>query len=442
MSKAAAEEIYTGFPCLKDDDRLKVLIEYGIIDYAKAAEIDMAFYKEKKDKVLLLHSNKISQICYRDHGKEVHKYQTNLDGKKIRKNTEKELIEALYTYYFPNDDEDIPTVSESFELWIKERESNHIADSKTILHNRKEWERYFEGKALSTKEIQQGKIQYNRAEFLDMKITLVKASHIVRHIKYLVGDGNITKATLRNLKTPLIGAFSYAISHDINCLDPRSINLADVAKRCKQANDNERKVYNKEMIQKLQDYLEGLEKQTTYVLAIRLCLNLGCRIGELRAVHWEDYDEEHQKLYIHRQIVDEAIDGKKRVASEKDYMKSRSSAGKREIPLSSKAVAVLEELRKINGEKVYILANSSGNLPITTNRFNENLKKACDAVGIPYYSSHKIRFGVVTSMYEAGIPENVIQKWAGHSNLSTTRHYDRRTREINITPEELEKVFG
>ena len=54
-----------------------------------------------------------------------------------------------------------------------------------------------------------------------------------------------------------------------------------------------------------------------------------------------------------------------------------------------------------------------------TNRFNENLKKACETVGIPYYSSHKIRFGVVTAMYDAVISENIIQSWAGHSDIAT-----------------------
>ena len=93
-------------------------------------------------------------------------------------------------------------------------------------------------------------------------------------------------------------------------------------------------------------------------------------------------------------------------------------------------------------KQVYILANREGNNPIMTNRFNENLKKACEAVGIPYFSSHKIRFGVVTAMYDAGIAENIIQSWAGHSCITTTRHYDRRSREIKLTDDQMQKVFG
>ncbi|MCR5848227.1 MAG: site-specific integrase [Lachnospiraceae bacterium] len=405
----------------------------------------MAKYTEKKEKVLLLHHNKISEITYKDHGKVVTKYQTRANwtkGGKIKRFTEKELIEELYKHYYPNDDTKIPTVSEAFNLWIKEREDFHLADPKTILHNRKEWERYFEGKELSDRDKAEGKMQFVRADFIDMRVTEVKASQIIRHMKYLIGDGNITRKTLTNLKTPLIGAFSYAISQDLTCIDPRAINLSSIARRCKQPKDNDREVYTREMIKKIKDYLEGLEEQTVYTLAIRLCINLGCRIGELRAIHWEDYDRDNRKLYLHRQMVDVKTDKRNRVAMEKDYMKSRSPAGKRELPLTEDAVNTLEALKKINGDKMYILSNQNGDKPIFTNRFNDNLKKVCESVGIPYYSSHKIRFGVVTSMYEAGISEKVIQSWAGHSDITTTRHYDRRSKEIKLTPEDMEKVFG
>ncbi len=45
-------------------------------------------------------------------------------------------------------------------------------------------------------------------------------------------------------------------------------------------------------------------------------------------------------------------------------------------------------------------------------------------------------------MYEAGISEKVIQSWAGHSDITTTRHYDRRSKEINMSQEEMKRVFG
>ena len=45
-------------------------------------------------------------------------------------------------------------------------------------------------------------------------------------------------------------------------------------------------------------------------------------------------------------------------------------------------------------------------------------------------------------MYDQGVNENTIQRLAGHSNLSTTRHYNRKLREYDLEEEILEKGFG
>ena len=444
MSVSEAEKIFDKYTYMKNDSILKMLIDNGTIDSARASEIDMSLFKEREKQILELHKNAISEINYIDHGKEVIKYQTRaswVKSGKIRKNSYRELIDELHKHYCL-EIVSIPTVDEAFHLWVEERKKFKSADTKTILHNCKEWERYYAGKKLSDIEIKQGKSQIERAEFLDMKVTDVKASHIVRHFRYIVGDGNVTRQKFTNIKTPLIGAFSYAISHDINCLDPRSINTTDIVKRCKPENDNHNKVYTKEMFATLREYLEGLKQQTTYTLAIRLCMNLGCRIGELRAIHWEDYDRVGRKLYLHRQMVDVETDKHNRVSVEKDYMKSRSKAGKRELPFTDAAIEILDELYFLNGDKTYILANQAGEKPITSNRFNENLKRACEACNLPYLSSHKIRFGVVTALYDAGVSEKVIQNWAGHSDITTTRHYDRRSRDINLSRDELNSIFA
>ncbi|MDO4960825.1 MAG: tyrosine-type recombinase/integrase [Eubacteriales bacterium] len=99
------------------------------------------------------------------------------------------------------------------------------------------------------------------------------------------------------------------------------------------------------------DYLDSLEKQTTYTLAVRLSFCLGARIGELRALHWEDYDRESRTIFIHRQMCDEPAGNRNRVATEKTHMKGRNNrAGKRRIALSDYAVSILSELYKINGD--------------------------------------------------------------------------------------------
>ena len=66
----------------------------------------------------------------------------------------------------------------------------------------------------------------------------------------------------------------------------------------------------------------------------------------------------------------------------------------------------------------------------------------CKAAGVPYRSSHKIRFYAVSRMYDVGVDEKDIMALAGHSNVSTTRHYNRRLKEISISNTQLDAAFG
>lgn len=59
-------------------------------------------------------------------------------------------------------------------------------------------------------------------------------------------------------------------------------------------------------------------------------------------------------------MVDKAVDGVHRRATDVDHMKSHSKAGKRKFPLSAYAVQVLEELHKLNPDGKYICSNKGG----------------------------------------------------------------------------------
>lgn len=113
----------------------------------------------------------------------------------------------------------------------------------------------------------------------------------------------------------------------------------------------------------LLSYLESLDKQDCYTLSVRLAFSLCIRIAELRALTWDDIDfsdAKHPVLQIRHQMVDKAVDGVHRRATDVDHMKSHSKAGKRKFPLSAYAVQVLEELHKLNPDGKYICSNKGG----------------------------------------------------------------------------------
>ena len=60
-------------------------------------------------------------------------------------------------------------------------------------------------------------------------------------------------------------------------------------------------------------------------------------IGELRALTWEDYDAENDTIFIWHEIVDEAQNGKARVATDKPHTKTNTAEGRRILYVSDEA---------------------------------------------------------------------------------------------------------
>ena len=61
---------------------------------------------------------------------------------------------------------------------------------------------------------------------------------------------------------------------------------------------------------------------------------------------------------------------------------------------------------------------------------------------ICHFGSIKIRFYAVSQMYDMGMDEKDIMALAGHSNVTTTRHYNRRLKEISMSDAQLKAGFG
>ena len=86
---------------------------------------------------------------------------------------------------------------------------------------------------------------------------------------------------------------------------------------------------------------------------------MGKRLGECRALIWEDYNPDNKTLIIHHQMATDYESMKSTGKTEIDKNHLKAYRKPQIIPLSDYAVEVLEELRKINGNKKYIL-NSKG----------------------------------------------------------------------------------
>ena len=358
---------------------------------------------------------------------------------KLRKDTYEEIIDELYEYYFPPESSpEVMTLEMAFTQWMESRKRNEVVSSMTLVHNQADWEHFLKGAKNKTNP-------YERCRLLDRRIKDITVSELKDFFQYLVGNGRITKKAFYNVKGLLNGAFSHAYGLGIPCIDVSRVSTSGL--RFKEVKDHSTDVYTPEERDALLTYIEGIPVQDCYTLSVRLAFSLCIRIAELRALAWADADfsdPDHPKMLIRHQMVDlaDSESGVHRHATDVDYMKSHSKAGKRAFPLSDYAVEVLEKLKELNPEGTYICTNKGGKHPIYTNKFNEHLKKYCEAAGVPCRSSHKIRFYAVSQMYDVGLPEKDIMALAGHSNVSTTRHYNRRLKEISMSDAQLKAGFG
>lgn len=218
---------------------------------------------------------------------------------------------------------------------------------------------------------------------------------------------------------------SFAMEREIITLNPiLAVDFKHLSYKPKQSKQDE--VFTFDQAQKLLAYLRTIE-DNPYALAIRLDFNLFARIGELAALRWENVDFDKRTVYICHQITyepglndDMTFTSKKQVTE--DYLKGCTSHGYRTEYLTDEDLEVLTKARELNpdGEFVFMFRDR----PILTTTFNNRLRKYCNEAGVPYQSSHKIRFYIASTAYNG---ENLAQisKMMGHSQVNTTLHYLR-----------------
>lgn len=408
---------------IDDAETLSSQIDYDTLNSIGAAIEQAKMNIEKKVYIAKIHPYKISTVTKKEGVFYRTTYKIDSKVKQKLAKTETELINWLYDFY--NSPESYASgnrLCDFYKLWKIER--RHDVDVKHI--------------SILTYEddVRAWETIWSKSELATLPITAINTGRIMKVAKSITQDGIITKKAFRRILNPIRQIFDYAIDYGYVDSNPaKSLPLSRL--HYKNNPDNYDDVYTREDRDKLLNYLCSLPEQDVYSLAVQLVACLGKRIGEIRALHWDDYDKENMCLKISRQIARTLGPEGKKIYAEKPLKKN----GKvHKIPIVEFASNVIEQLRAINGEKKYIL-NSNGELPIDTAHFNEHLKQYCKACGIQYHSSHKFRFYGVSEAYSLGINENKIVSYANHASKEMTRHYDRSTSNM-MSRDEAESIFG
>lgn len=198
-----------------------------------------------------------------------------------------------------------------------------------------------------------------------MQITDIRAKHLMKLFQKWTGNGLITRKDFNNRKSLLNGIFRHAALNELISFNPiTSIPCNELKFKLPNAR---RKTYT-------------IEER-----ALQEDLTLGHPYRVLK-------DPKGNPYYSIRTEV-----------------------------VSEKGLEILRKMKALNpsGETLFMHQGR----PLTTDTFNRRLKGYCAATGVPYLSSHKIRFTGASMLYDAGMKAIDIQPLLGHSTLTMTEHY-------------------
>lgn len=268
----------------------------------------------------------------------------------------------------------------------------------------------------------------------DMLLKDVKPLHC-QNILNQMSMGDYKDSTINLTRITMNVLFDDAVDNGLIMRNP-------VTKSVKIADQKEAKPRKAMSTQEQSLFLEGA-KNSRYFNQYSLVLQTGLRVGELTALKWPDVDFENRILHIRRTM--DYRDKEWKVST------TKTKTGKRDIPLTQKAVEILLNVKK-NSEKSDIISMeyfdfvflSEHGKPILNSAYNISLQRICEKLGIKKYSMHELRHTFATRCIEAGMSPKALQEILGHANINTTMDiYVHVTKDLKVKEvENIESILN
>ncbi len=370
---------------------LKDALNCGILNTDSVLDMLMS---TKKEQVKKIHPYAITPPS-----SEKGRWQTfykKADGKRknIKAQTEEELLDKLIPVYLTNSHIDKLTFHELYKEWLDYKRS--VSNSpNTIKRHEQHYRKYFEPSLLHNRKIVK----------IDELLLETECNRIIREF-------NLPRKEWTNIKTILNGMFEYAVRKKYLTESPleRIQILVKFKQMIKKTGKTE--TYNSDELKELNLYLDRMYTEThdTAFLAIKLNFLLGLRVGELVALKWEDYSENH--LHIVREEV------RNQITNHYEVVEHTKTNRDRFVVLVAKATDILEQLDH-QGNFIFM---RNGNR-ITSRQIAYVLEKYAERQGLSTKSTHKMRKTFASNLNASGVPLDCIRELLGHSNLNTTLGY-------------------
>ena len=135
----------------------------------------------------------------------------------------------------------------------------------------------------------------------------------------------------------------------------------------------------------------------------------------MAALKWSDYKGDF--LSVERTEIKYIGEHGERVADVRNGTKGRD--GQRQVILNDTAVRIIEKLKTYTADSEWMFSRDGQRVKAVW--LSSRITKLCKELGMPHRSFHKIRKTYATKLIDAGVPEKVVTKQLGHTEILTTK---------------------
>lgn len=273
--------------------------------------------------------------------------------------------------------------------------------------------------------------KYIKNNFINIELSGITAASIAENI-----SENLSESTVKSIYCVFNGILKFASTY-------LHIDVINIKKPVFNARKKPIEVFTKKEQTTLFTALNC--KTDKFKCAILLCLHTGLRLGEVCALKWEDIDKINKMLSINRTVQRLPVTG---MSTKTALIETspKSNYSKREIPLSSTVMKLIEQFEKQNNfGKVYIFG---GDKPIEPRTMQYNFEKILKEAGLPDKNFHILRHTFATNCIEGGADVKSLSEILGHSDVQITLNryvhptMDTKRRHLDILSSFYGQFYG
>lgn len=177
-------------------------------------------------------------------------------------------------------------------------------------------------------------------------------------------------------------------------------------------------------VQEVQTFVQGVKGERLY--APLLLSLMGLRPAEVCGLRWEDVDLDNATITI---ANTRTMMGNRYVV-EKD---TKSLAGERDLPLPAPVLAALKSFKALQAkeklalgeayaESGYVLVHETG-AAFTIKQLRRRAYRLMEILGLRRVRLYDARSSCLTFLANNGVPDHILARWAGHTNVKTTKKW-------------------